>query len=191
VSAQDAVLDQYFAPTAFGLVKGRNNFAQTFVVGVSGVLSTVSLEYDNVPAQRITYELRRVAEDGRPSVTTEDLLATGNVIARTNQWFDMDFLAASVEVRAGDRLAVTMVSCCYNVISFRAGIEGTATYPGGEAFSRGTVPPLDFSRYNFPVDLHLKTLVVPVPEPGAKIHFLSGLALVGMFRVFRRRSRVL
>lgn len=184
VASGQAVLDQYYAPSVAGTTGGASVLGQTFTVGVTGTLTQASLGLAQMPPAVLQVEIRQLVGDS-PSPSSDDILASRTAIGLGNTWMDVDVSAANIAVNAGDRLAITVYSCCFNFVNLRSAFDANATYEGGEAFISGS-PNTSFFTFGRPVDIHFRTYVEPIPEPSGieilGVVFLCGLVFVGFQR---------
>lgn len=183
------VLDQSFVGLG-GSVSGLEDFAQTFIVGMPGTLSSVEVElFGNSP---VTLGLRRTTSTGYPtsSDVPSELLASV-VLTPPDTRFDFvraDFLPFGISVHPGDVLALALRGT--GVHNWKLSLDAEATYAGGEAFLRA-----DSGWERFPdafpsfwqADFHFRTYVVPEPSAGILL-VIGGLGLgVGCRRGERAR----
>ena len=191
VWAQTSVLDQEFdavpgdgstGGTGIGFANG-NQLAQTFIVGITGVLTRVDLQVfvsslrPGAPAENLIVEIRPTI-GGVPSNNDSSVLATTEVPpsaipvdgAATQTFTTVDFSESNLTVVAGDVLAIVL-----RTSDTEEGYAWThkenGTYTGGGAFFRNVL----FSSFaslnrtgGIPVDLGFRTFVassLPPPTP--------------------------
>jgi len=186
------VLDQSFLGGSAS-VSGDVDFAQTFTVGVAGILSSVELEIFGSANTEVTIDVRGTTSLGVPSLSDNlaDQLARATISAPGTQLplTNINILSFEIAVHSGDVLALVLHGI--NVHNWLLGLGEDATYGGGQAFLRegpswktwGEV----FHEPGTPADFHFQTFVAPVPEPGTAAVLV--IALGGLTAHGWRRSR--
>lgn len=180
------VIDQEFVPTQLhdGLEITRNqSVAQTFTVGVTGMLTRVDLinfkVHAGTPTADVVVQIRRTDANLRPSGDPGDILATSvltpaEIPASFFVTTSVDLGASGVRVTEGDVLAIVLTQPDLSDPSRyawwgRTDVDGVDPYPGGQ--SHFSVSPQDFGPGR--VELGFRTVVedntsdstgLPVPE---------------------------
>jgi hypothetical protein len=146
-----AVLDQSFSPdlggSNFPYGTGSSTLAQTFTVGITGLLSEVDVTLSSVVSTNVPLEIRRTS-GGVP--TSQVLIATTVSVTAAQpvfSWslFRADLSASGLRVNAGDVLAIVLPGVSNSLqVSWAGKIGADATYPGGRNFFNGTAVGGDF-----------------------------------------------
>lgn len=163
--------------------------AQTFTVGVGGMLSWIDLYLTSYPGSdaRVIAEVRRTAQ-GAPGTGLDSVLA--NVTLEKSSlppdwgWTRLDFTPAHLFAQPGDVLAIVLRGGHYGFL-LSGRIE---SYARGEFFDRWSTSGPWTSSSPFDVDLAFRTWMDPdarIPEPVASLLMLAGVVAV----VARRRRR--
>jgi hypothetical protein len=168
VARSEPILDQSFVPvpanpTPFLGIDLDTSGAQTFTVGITGILTEV-----DVFIQRNGPILSDLHLDVRPTIngvpTGNDLAALGSVtlpmaaLGTTAAFVDFDFSSLGIHISQGDVLAIVLSGDAQWFGNFGD------LYPGGASFFR--FPPDDFSlSHDGSVDVGFRTFVEPTPVP--------------------------
>jgi hypothetical protein len=178
------ILDQSLDQNGSNLFQ-NNSFAQTFTVGITGILTSVEVELQDfsVAPPSLTIAITNTvlgAPAFPPLVLGSTALATSG-LTTAETWVAGTGL--SIPVTAGDLLAIVIT------LSNKTGwVNGPDVYAGGMAFNAFGGAWLSFDN----IDRSFRTFVEPapaaVPEPASM--FLLGLGLAGFWasRKHRRRS---
>jgi hypothetical protein len=200
------VLDQSFEPQNPLLLLGtasEGNSAQTFTVGITGVLSQVDVLIEqNGPFPELRLDVRPTV-DGLPIEDDNAALASVTVplaaIPFPRAFLSFDVSSFGIHVSQGELLAIVLTGNArwYGVAPGigTPAVEGLAPvaddpYPGGAAYFRG---PPGAPTFSLPgggrlvADLGFRTFVDVVPEPTT--FMLFGIGVVGLVlgRVARHR----
>jgi hypothetical protein len=197
------VLDQSAVITgggndSFHIAASSYSWAQSFTVGVDGILSRVGVEVylsGTVPTQPLLVDVRRLV-NRLPSEVPADTLASGSITpdeltampfgVYTPHFSMIDVSAAQIRVTDGDQLAIVLHSAAttdsYVWSSTNQGVNiydrglSAVHYPG-QAWSllpQGSL---------VDTDQGFETFVTPTPEPSADFPLLASLLL------FKRRRK--
>jgi hypothetical protein len=201
-TAQAATLDQNFVTTGnpnnnTGLGLVNTGLAQSFTVGISGILNSVSFNILklNGTTGDLTIDIRNMTA-GAPDLSSVSALASTTVSNSDIDTFGVipyaysnilaDFSSANISVSSGDILAFVLSSPIGE--DFGVQTDYLDGYAAGSRFSQngdGTAwanlasADLTFSTY---VDVNIS----PVPVPAA--FWLFGTALIGFVGMSRRRK---
>lgn len=193
------VLDQSDIPetghTPFGggssYQLGPNGVAQTFTVGVTGILDHVAFDVEAWTFLGAPADLRFQLLDGAfNAILTRDIAAAAVPVFGFSgfDWantLNVDLRAAGIAVQAGDHLALKVSSLSgYSGLVIRTAYESQSIqYAGGAAYSYdvppGFTPPIVLG-----ADFGFRTYVA-VPEPATWGLMIVGFA--GLGSVLRRR----
>ena len=181
------VLDQENTGTAIDMVDGSSGTdrgrAQTFTVGVNGVLSTIEFLTGTGFSDRLdilsTFE--GVPFGGGPLTPT--VLGTVQTGVKQGNWLSYDVSALNISVTAGDVLAFKI----WAGSAFNSG-----AYTGGGAYFFVTLPGVNTWLSSGDSDLIFRTYVedgsaAPVPLPASGL-LLGGVALAGLVRARKRMA---
>jgi len=200
------VLDQEYAPSSFnnGIIIGLGQtVAQTFTVGIEGILDRVEVEIArdpfDVPADGVTLQIRPTEADGLPATTVLasvfipalDIAPGPPVGPDVPPFHSVDLRSFGIGVTEGEGLAIVLSS---NARGIHGGIdpyEWVANGPGGYSRGTGAIDILDggfFPAFDFP----FRTFVLAdVPEPaGIALVMTAALVLLGHRWSIRQRNRV-
>lgn len=188
LEAAAGTLDQQnLASGGDGLIISRSQtVAQTFEVGLSGILDRFELELARntvLPTEGLTLEVRRTLFDGSPmsSVLASVPISASNV-STSYQFLSIDFTQFDLEVTGGEMMALILRS---NAEVQGSGIDPfawCADAPG--SYTRGAVY-VDHGNGFLSAsgwDVGFRTYVTSVPEPS-----VLALALVGAGVLIYRR----
>lgn len=183
--AASAVLDQSSptgsAQTFVGAGGGDTpgDRAQTFVVGIEGVLTAIDVQVaQSSVGGTVLLDVRPTDASGRPLAGNESILASASNASVTEipSFASFDVSAANLFVSPGDRLAIVLRS---NSGRFSWYGQFSDPYAHGSAFFRNGFSSGFWSASLSPgVDLAFRTYVAPVPEPGG---FLLMATVVARF----------
>lgn len=164
--------------------------AQTFTVGVTGILSRIEIRVYNrdlVATQPLIIDIRTVVggvpteADFGPNILERHSVAAALVPTTGLVFVGVDL--AGIAVTAGDVLAIAASTTDTANFSFIWGGTNTDLYAGGAQYNRVTGVP-----YNLNAgirDLNFRTFV-EVPAPGVALILAMGLAGLGVTR--RKRN---
>jgi len=163
--------------------------AQTFTVGITGILSRVEIRVFNrdlVATQPLIIDIRTVV-GGVPTEANfgPNILETHSVAAAlvpTTQFGFVGVDLAGIAVTAGDVLAIAARTTDPANFSFIWGATNTDLYAGGAQYNRVTGVPYGLN--DGVRDLNFRTFV-EVPAPGALL--ILGIGLVGVGIARRKR----
>lgn len=162
------ILDQFHEPDlrlGNAAAVGPATFAQTFTVGISGVLSYVeiALSKDASAPEFLTMEIQTTALDGRPS---DVVLGTVDIprssITLTTDYIAGDFAGQYVLLGVGDILAIVLRAPSQKYLWATAPDDPSADpYSFGEGYRRWPTgwECADCGDFGF------RTYVTPIPEP--------------------------
>jgi hypothetical protein len=169
--------------------------AQTFHVGLSGILSQVDLQVSRVGpnaalvTQPLFLAIQSVNVSGQPSGITLAGFSIPASSVPVNPGFStwvvpVDVTGATLSVTAGTFLSLVLSSTVPSVTDCYGWVSG-ANYSAGNGWGRST------GAWNSQgLDFGFQTYVVPVPEPGPAGMFLSGAAALVWWRGLRNRSQL-
>lgn len=201
-----SVLDQSFEPDSFGLravINGHISHAQTFTVGVTGILDrielTVGLNPNTgfVPDQDLIVEVQQVSQgfpDGRVIATLAvppERLPQTNLAQPSIPFSAFDFRTQAIPVRQGDVLAIVLSSpgSDTNTITGPYLWSGTGRdlYPSGQHVARIFPGPwmvfqAPGSEVGFRVFVDIEAAPIPFSIPALLIGalLLMGAGLFGL-----------
>jgi hypothetical protein len=205
-AAADHILDQMHMPQPYifgAAVDTTQRWAQTFIVGQSGILDRVELQIskESNPTAPLLVEIRKtLAGSGAPDPSASALLASVSMSSSlfptgqsTSIYTGVDLNAQSFAVSEGDVLAIVATSA-------------TATYPkwylwttsdsGGKPpapqYTRGMAFYAHASSWTWTADVSADSgfrTYVTVPEPPGIVLCLAGMAALAVCRWRKRRAR--
>ncbi|MHC4341408.1 MAG: PEP-CTERM sorting domain-containing protein [Planctomycetota bacterium] len=197
----DSILDQSYDPSSSdaAAVVGLSNvvdWAQTFTVGTTGILTSVEVKIfrspDDIIVDPLLFDVRST-NSGAPAASdigSAILFSTSlsaSSISTTAGFASVNLGSAAVPVSSGDVLAIVLRSD--DSVNDAYHWKGTKAngYSGGGAFFRiGS----GNWKSGTPADLAFKTNLTPTPEPGSIALFgLGALGAVWWRRRTRGRSR--
>jgi hypothetical protein len=171
---QATVIDQvneHHSPTSFSGtdVSLTKDLAQTITVGIDGTLSSIEVAVfkSNPPlTSHLTLEIRPVEPNGEPGVlvlasatlTANDVSNTSALDVIGGSFVSFDVGSSSLEVRAGDKLAIVLRSDVLDRGYFWGADNLPGEYEGGERFVR------NFSQsglWEAGGDFNFRTFVIP------------------------------
>lgn len=169
---------------------GIFNIAQTFTVGVTGVLSSIEVVVRKHPDifENLTLDIR-TPNGSLPGLAGATLatavLSPGDIPDSVTSFVSFDLSGAGFDVTAGDFLSFVLSSPTLHSSPASYFISDSAAeggYDGGEGFWASFQ---DGNNFEVRSDLFFRTFV-DVPEPGAVIPLIAGLAVIGLARQRRR-----
>jgi hypothetical protein len=197
VSRAGSILDQKLDPTndanvfaglSASLPSQRR--AQTFTVGISGMLNEVDVFINQLGATsgNLILQIRSTTAGvpvADPVFLVQETVAASSVPPMTGGFFAFDVSSANLPVTAGEQLAIVLSASGGSSTFNWFGVQGNP-YPSGSAFEED--PPNHGWVLEQPVyDLGFETFVT-VPEPGSAVIFSLGLLGAAAFRIWLRRS---
>jgi hypothetical protein len=179
---------------AYGAVNEYQEFAQSFVAGVSGQLSHVKVNGGGSWTAETTLAIWSFSNGLPGQILGSRTLMPGSPTDR--QWFTFDLRPQSIQVNAGQKFVIAMSG----VFSWSASLWGGVTpiYPDGEVFWRQRKniwgEPLandgnwlQMTGVQLNNDFLFRTYVNPVPEPSMVA--MAPIAACGFASVARQRQR--
>jgi hypothetical protein len=186
------ILDQSFdAPSFLNYGFGGDiGLAQTFTVGVTGVLTQVDVEIRrDAGIPDLLLDIRPTIE-GVPVASDADALASFVIpsagVPTDAAFLSTDLSAAQIAVSLGDVLAIVLRAPGPGGplnYSWQGSIS-PPLYGSGSGFFRGGGSPVWFPASSGPTDFSFQTFVEPaaVPEPSTLLLFLLGISAMGVVR---------
>lgn len=193
VSAQTIVTDQSFVPSSsigsYG-IDGSHSRAQTFTVGVGGILSSIDVDVVGInSSESVLWDLRPTS-GGVPAASNTNTLASGNIMSSalpqgSFSFYSIDVSSFNIAATPGDVYAIAFRGTSGNtVLSWRVSTAGG--YAGGSFFdgspSGGNINWSSLS----PTDAGFDTKVLLIPEP-AYVGLCGGIAALAL--AWSRRFR--
>jgi hypothetical protein len=184
------VLDQSFEPPILDLILGiaeDDTGAQTFTVGIAGVLTQVDVLVERNGFADVHFDLRPTIggvpiEDGAMALASVTLPASA--VPFPAAFLSFDVSSFGISVVQGDVLAIALGG------NSRWSATRDDLYPGGAAFFRSSPDLPTFGSPSGIRDLGFRTFVEPaavaLPEPGTFTLLLAGL--LGLSAFARRDS---
>ena len=195
------VLDQSFLPSggARGVINSRPvDWAQTFTVGVGGVLDSVDVQIFRATATTadLLFDIRSTVAGVPIESDVATLISVALPPARvptTATFVNVDVSSANIAVSPGDVLAIALRSTTVTPADYSWILQSSGTtYSGGTAFFR--VPDVNITTWTISSanqDQGFRTFVnagvAAVPEPTSLALAFTGA--FGLLFVRRRRSR--
>jgi hypothetical protein len=189
-------------PTAFGNGFGKEA-AQTFTVGVAGLLSKVdvALYRSSDFSASVDFDIARVSS-GVPDFSASGRLATRQISssiipvwsagAPIKQFTELDFSSDHLAVVPGDNLAIILRWGFFGpqFIGWWTNTNGQPSYAGGSYFQYDVVLQTSVDLGQSTLDGQFRTYVNPVPEPHGAFILALGAVLSAPFRCQRRDKLV-
>jgi hypothetical protein len=184
-------LDQAFfvdPPSAANTVSNTQDLAQTFTVGITGLLDRIDVQVgrDADPTGPLVVQLRKTLPSGFPGDTPADLLAEVTLdessiptVTFATTFTQVDLGGQSFPVIAGEVYAIALRSTTTGNSGRRYlwASDSPDQYAGGRAYVRGILTGGVYQTGN-PVERGFRTYVVPIPEPSALTLALGAVAAV-------------
>ncbi len=173
------------SPNASGRLSefdGSFRRAQTFTVGMGGILHSVEVEADEPEELRILSTAK-----GVPTYTT---LATSTSVTSSASFHLFDLTAANLSINSGDVLAIELVKVGEpgHVSHYWTGTFelGGGYYPGGSDYYINPDYGATTWTQNLDDDWNFRTYVVP--EPGSLVLLGAGVVAVLVYTWRKRRA---
>jgi hypothetical protein len=190
VTTSAPILDQSFEPATLnrflGIAPGDSG-AQTFTVGITGILSAVDVLVERNGDADLQFDIRPAA-NGVPVESDSMTLASVTVPASTvplpASFLEFDLSSFGIPVSQGEVLAIVLSG---NSRWF--GAPNDPYSPGAAYFRRFPDMPT-FTPVFDNLDVGFKTFVEPIPEPSALVLISVGIIGLGFLRS-RRAGRPL
>jgi hypothetical protein len=184
LSTSSPILDQSFEPATLsrflGIGPGTSG-AQTFTVGITGILTEVDVLVERNGGAGLRFDIRPTV-NGVPVENDAMTLASITVPASTvpfpASFLDFDVSSFGILISQGEILAM--------VLSDNSRWFGTPNdpYPGGAAYFR--FADTTFTPVFDNLDVGFKTFVEPIPEPSTLA--LLGIGVIGLGFLRSRRA---
>lgn len=182
------ILDQSFVPqdphSFFGTGGTNLNSAQTFTVGITGMLSQVDVLVEKNGPDELRLDVRPTV-DGLPIEDDNAALASVTVpfatIPSPRAFLSFDVSSFGVRVSQGELLAIVLTgNARWYGVTPELGPDDP--YLGGAAYFRG-LPGAFFPPFDGRADLGFRTFVDAIPEPPTIMLF--GIGVVGLVLAVR------
>jgi hypothetical protein len=193
----DMVLDQAFTSGLDLGTLGAPDNAQTFTMGMDGILSALHVQVYRGQNRDLVLDVRNTTVGGAPTESDVAVLASttipySSIPYEVPTWVAFDVSSAGIAVRSGDVLAIALrvpdspYAPAYSwLFSTSGGYAGGQRWTRSATWADGILGDTWNGTYagNALVDMNFRTYVVPVP--GAVLLGVLGLACSG-WRLRRR-----
>ncbi|NQU26489.1 MAG: PEP-CTERM sorting domain-containing protein [Candidatus Nealsonbacteria bacterium] len=185
---QEFVEDQSAHPghrSIYGIPE-THEVAQTFTVGIEGILSRVELLLH--PRSATAVVSLRDTSGSLPGGLLASVTRTVSTGSETDVWESFDFGSSEVHVKAGDVLAVCLTVESGHNVEWCASLwdNPASLYDGGRWFNRGDLTGWEWQSRYPRNDMEFRTFVL-IPEPSTLI--LLTMGAVGLLAYAWRRRK--